>query len=93
MDGTSSGYRCSAYADCGIDGQEIEGKKYRLDTATDDGTQQPGDVETRGAQHRMQRVTLTALQPAAVQAVISLGVSDRRLDGLAALEPAALLDR
>jgi hypothetical protein len=56
-----------------------------------DGAQQPADVEARGAQHRVQRITAGTLQPAAIHAVIALGVADGWLDGLAALEPLALL--
>ena len=43
------------------------------------------------AQHRMQRVTTAAAQPAAVHPVVALGVADGRLDRLAPLEPASLL--
>ncbi len=39
----------------------------------------------------MQRVTDAALEPAAIHAVVALGVADGGLDRLAALEPFALL--
>lgn len=52
---------------------------------------QPADVEPDRAQHRVQRVALAALEPAALHAVVLLGVPDQRLDGLAPLEPALLI--
>jgi hypothetical protein len=51
---------------------------------------QPADVEPGRAQHRVQRVTRAADEPAAVHAVVALGVTDHRLDGLPAFEPAPL---
>lgn len=38
----------------------------------------------------MQRIALAALRPAAIHAVVVLGVSDGQLDRLATLEPSAL---
>ena len=53
--------------------------------------QQPAEVVARCAQHRVQPVTLLALEMAAVHAVISLEVADDRLDGLAPLEQLSVL--
>lgn len=52
---------------------------------------QPADIEARRAQLYVQRVPLTALEPAALHAVVLLGVADQRLDGLAPPEPALVL--
>lgn len=52
---------------------------------------QPADVEACRTQHRMQRVTTAAAQPAATHAVVALGVTNGRLDRLAPPEPFALL--
>jgi hypothetical protein len=56
-----------------------------------DGAQKPADVEAGRAQHRVQRIAVSVFEPAAIHAVIALGMADRRLDCLAPLEPLALL--
>ena len=45
------------------------------------------------AQHRMQRVAVGTLEPAALHAVIVLGMPDGRLDRLTPLQPAPLAAR
>ncbi len=59
-----------------------EDKKSGPGRAGGDRPQQPADVEAGCAQYRVQRISLAALQPAPVQPVVGLDVSDHGLDGL-----------
>jgi len=68
----------------------LQVQKNRRDAQPGNGAQQPAQVVARSAQHRMQRVTVGALEPAALQSVVVLGMTDGRLDGLAPAQPAAL---
>lgn len=56
---------------------------------------QPSDVEAGCRDHRLQRVTVAAFEPAARHAVILLGVANRGFDRLTPtpFQPAALLRR
>ena len=55
-----------------------------------DRPQQPSQVVARRTQHRVQRIAKTALEPAAINAMVGLQVTDDRLHGLTALEPATV---
>ena len=76
---------------CGIQVQLREDPKKGRQAVGGDRPQQPADVEACRAEHCMQRVTTAAAEPAAIPAVVALGVTDGRLDRLAPLEPFALL--
>ena len=74
--------------------QAAQGKEKRLRVfggLRRDGTHQPADVVARRAAQRVQRVAQRTLEPTTLHPVIGFGVTDQRLDGLAALEPFALL--
>ena len=55
-----------------------------------DGPHQPADVVARRTADGVQRVAHSAFQPAAIHAVVTLGVADHRAGGLSALEPTPL---
>lgn len=68
----------------------MQAQKSPLQSQTGNGAQQPAHVVARSAQHGMQRVALSAFEPATLQPVVALGMSNGRLNGLAATQPAAL---
>ena len=65
--------------------------KGELRSETGDCPQQPADVVARSTAQSVQRIAERTLQPAPIHAVVGLGVSDQRLDGLTALEQSFLV--
>lgn len=59
-----------------MQGQREQGQQQAGQAQAGGGPQQSADVEARRAQHCVQRVAFSALQPAPVHAVVGLGVAD-----------------